>query len=283
MQSFNIPKAIIKGDGRGHDGLDVLRRKAYMAAVQGKVRGILSVDNDAKTKKSIKYGVLTGIVYMAPANVSGYEMCQKRTRGCTAACLFTAGQGRFPNVKQGRLRRTYTWMFRRDEFFQTLVHEIRKTNKKAIKAGLAMAVRLNGTSDIRYEDYPVVLENGSKFPNIFEVFSGTGIHFYDYTKILDRAPKVATIDNYHLTFSRAETLANQRDTEVALELGMNVTVVFRSELPPHWKGHPVVDGDRHDIRFWDTLKNDDGPVIVGLLAKGPEGKNDKSGFVVDLS
>jgi hypothetical protein len=114
------------------------------------------------------------------------------------------------------------------------------------------------------------------------VFEGTGTRFYDYTKILDRVSRVAEIDNYHLTFSRAETTANQMDAEVALALGVNVTVVFRNELPPLWQGYPVIDGDRHDIRFWDTINSNGGPVIIGLLAKGPAGKADQSGFVVDL-
>jgi hypothetical protein len=283
MQGLQVPKAIIKGDGRNHDGLDMLRQQAYVAAMTGRVGTILSVDNDAKTIKGREYGVLTGIVYMAPANVSGYEVCPKRTRGCSAACLFTAGQGRFPNVKQGRLRRTYTWLFRRPEFFQMLVHEIRLANKKAIREGLHLAIRLNGTSDIRYENHPVVLEDGSQYPHIFSVFEGTGIQFYDYTKRIDleRASVLADIPNYHLTFSRAETTASQQDTELALSLGMNVTVVFRNELPPTWNGYPVIDGNRHDIRFWDTLKNAGGPVVVGLPAKGPKGKADQSGFVVD--
>lgn len=277
MQEIVIPADICKGDS-----LDDLRRKAYLAAVTGPVRSILSVDNDAKTVKGREYGVLTGIIYMAPAAVSGFEMCAKRTRGCSAACLFTAGQGRFPNVKQGRLRRTYTWLFRRDEFFQKLVHEIRKANMTAIGEGLSLAIRLNGTSDIPYEKYFVALGDGGRFPHIFSVFEDTGIQFYDYTKILDRADTVAGIDNYHLTFSRAETRANHLDAEAALALGINVTVVFRNELPALWGGYPVLDGDRHDIRFWDTMSSSGGPVIIGLLAKGTAGKADQSGFVVDL-
>lgn len=282
MKPIQIPMAIVKRDGRNDDGLDHLREKAYLAAMSGRVHDILSVDNDAKTKKGRKYGILTGIVYMAPANISGYEMCAKRTKGCSAACLFTAGQGRFPNVKQGRLRRTYTWLFRRQEFFETLVHQIRLANKTAIREGLQLAIRLNGTSDIPYENYPIVLEDGSEYPHIFAVFEDTGIQFYDYTKIVARAEAVAQIPNYHLTFSRAETASNQRDAELALALGMNVTVVFRSKLPPTWNGYPVIDGDRHDIRFWDTLKHSGGPVIVGLIAKGPKGKADDTGFVIDI-
>jgi hypothetical protein len=265
--AHTVPDKIRKGDE-----FDELRLAAYSAAMSGKVTRLLSVGKDAKTIKGEPYGIRTGVLYMAPANISGYEVCHSRTKGCSAACLFTAGQGRFQNVKQGRLRRTYQFLLRQEEFMDTLHTEIARYAFKAEKDDMQFAVRLNGTSDIAYENVPF------RHGNIFTSFPD--IQFYDYTKRIFRLPAILEIPNYHITFSRAETKANQADVEKALQLGVNVTVVFRKKLPAIYLDYPVVDGDRHDIRFWDKFKAADGPVIIGLTAKGLA-KKDTSGFVVD--
>lgn len=275
----DVQSSIIKS-GRRDDGLNELRVKAYLQAMQGPVQNIITFRNDAKTVKGEKYGVLTGVCYMAPANVSGFEMCPKRTRGCSAACLFTAGQGRFPNVKQGRLRRTYQFLLRRQEFMETVASEIFKWRRIAANEGMKLAIRLNGTSDVAWENIPVAsYALGIDAANIFRAFPN--VQFYDYTKIADRFIGTAGIANYHLTFSRAETDANKADADKVLSLGGNVTIVFRDELPAFWNGYPVVNGDTHDIRFWDGTGASESPVVIGLLAKG-DAIYDESGFVVDI-
>lgn len=60
---------------------------------------LLSVSADAKTVKGNEYGYLTGILYLAPANLSGYEVCPKASDGCKAGCLFYAGFGAYNNVQ----------------------------------------------------------------------------------------------------------------------------------------------------------------------------------------
>lgn len=126
--------------------------------------------------------------------------------------------------------------------------------------------RLNGTSDIRYENFGIMEE----FPEI---------QFYDYSKDVRRFlpnSKAQKIKNYHLTFSRSET--NQVQTEALLKAGKNVAVVFSGKaLPKTYLGYKVINGERNDARFMDP-KN----VVVGLLAKGPA-KKDASGFVVRCS
>ncbi len=59
-----------------------------------------------KTVKGEKLGILTGILYLAPARLSGYETCPMRSIGCTNACLNTAGMGIFSNVQQARIAKT---------------------------------------------------------------------------------------------------------------------------------------------------------------------------------
>ena len=78
--------------------------------------------------------------------------------------------------------------------------------------------------------------------------------------------------NYSLTFSRSET--NEAQCLEVLNRGGNVAVVFRKELPTHWNGFPVINGDENDLRFLDPKG-----VVVGLKAKG-KAKSDTTGFVV---
>jgi hypothetical protein len=188
------------------------------------------------------------------------------TKGCKAGCLFTAGQGRYENVKAGRMRRTYQFLLRQDEFMLQLAKEIAKLVVKANEQGMIPAVRLNGTSDIAYEDIAI-----GDYPNIFAMFPN--VAFYDYTKRYDRLEKCKSIRNYHLTFSRAETKLSHAQSLNALANGYPVTVVFRDALPKTWNGHAVIDGDKHDFRVWDS------GVVVGLKAKG-KAINDDTGFVV---
>ena len=233
---------------------------------------LLSVSADAKTVKGEKKGVLTGVLYLAPATLSGYQVCPSATDGCIAACLYTAGQGVYANVQKSRLNRT-RWFFEdRAGFMAVLVADIQRLVRKATKDGMIPAVRLNGTSDIAWEKMAVTVD-GTQYRSVMEAFPG--IAFYDYTKVLGR--KLAlTLPNYHLTFSLAEN--NDAFAQRALEEGYNVAVVMsakRKEVKPAtWGGFPVVDGDEDDIRFNDPK----GGHVVALFAKGRATK-DKTGFV----
>ena len=231
---------------------------------------LLTVGNP-KLLKGQKKGYLSSVLHLAPANLSGKEVCPKRTAGCTAACLNTAGRGGIFKkgettnvIQQARIRKTKMFFEARQDFMHGLVNEIQKTIKKAEKQGLIPVFRLNGTSDIAWEKYEVMLSG----KNIFQLFPE--VQFYDYTKIVGR--KVSHIKNYHLTFSNAD--GNINDVLKAKANGMNIAVVFRKELPAKYLGMTVVNGDETDLRFLDPKG-----VIVGLKAKG-KAKKDVSGFVV---
>lgn len=156
-----------------------------------------------------------------------------------------------------------------------LLREIDRENAK-LAEGWVLAIRLNGTSDIDYENVPVLdYVDGKQYNNVFE--ARPNVQFYDYTKRFGRLATVKGIPNYHLTFSRAETKANHAAAQQALAMGVNVTVVFRGDLPEEWNGFRVVDGDTTDIRFWDQREE---AVIIGLKAKG-RAIYDDTGFVVD--
>jgi len=229
---------------------------------------LLSTGNP-KVLKGMSQGYNTYILHLAPADLSGYETCPKRTAGCTSACLNTAGRGGIFKkgettnvIQKARIRKTKAFFENRQAFLNELTVEIIKTKTKAEKQGLIPVFRLNGTSDLAWEKYEVA--NGK---NIFQMFPE--VQFYDYTKINNR--KVAHIPNYHLTFSKAD--GNDMDTRLAISNGMNVAVVFH-KVPENYLGRPVINGDETDLRFLDPKG-----VIVGLKAKG-KAKKDLSGFVV---
>ena len=233
---------------------------------------VLSVGADAKTVKGLKKGVLTGVLYLAPAMVSGYQVCPNATDGCSAACLYTSGHGKFTKTQNARINKT-KWFFEdRESFMQVLVKDIDSLIRKANREGLIPAVRLNGTSDIAWEKIKVV-RDGVEYRSLMDAYPD--IQWYDYTKILGRKRALA-MPNYHLTFSLAEN--NDADALKALAQGYNVAVVLnigrKADKPASWGGFPMIDGDESDVRFLDPK----GGHMVGLFAKG-DAIHDDSGFV----
>lgn len=243
-----------------------------------KAAGVNSLLADAtanpKIKKSLGVGVLTAPLHLAPADLSGFEVCPMRTLGCTKACLHTAGNPAYmANKGKARNARTRAYFERRDAFMLALAADIAATRTKAKRARMRCGVRLNATSDIPWERVPVTVA-GVTYPNLMTLFPD--VTFYDYTK---RANRKRLPRNYSLTFSLAE--GNDAQAFEALGNGMNVAAVFNvtphKPLPPTFtlQGHvfPVIDGDVHDFRPMDAKG-----VIVGLRAKG-KARGDTSGFV----
>jgi len=227
---------------------------------------LLNIDANAKTVKGQGRGYMTAILYLAPADESGYEVCPMASNGCRKACLNKAGMGAFSNVQAARIAKTRWYFEDRDAFMAQLVAEVRAFIRKAIKLGLIPVVRLNGTSDIPWERVPVEGQ-----ANIMSLFPS--VQFYDYTKRHNRRDLPA---NYHLTFSLAED--NDSRARKAATNGANIAVVFRNDkFPASYMGMPVVDGDADDLRFLDGRG-----VVVGLKAKGPA-KKDFTGFVREVA
>jgi ribosomal protein L34 len=232
--------------------------------------------SNPKTAKTTDERVVNAVLHLAPADASGYEVCQFRTAGCTAGCLNTAGRGGIPRagfgehlnaIQAARVGRTKLFFEDRPTFWRLLRSDIDKLRRVAAREESVCAVRLNGTSDlpwhrIRTDSGRTILE---EYPDV---------QFYDYTK---RPVFSALPPNYHLTFSYAGP-ENVAHADGMLVLGVNVAVVFDTprgkDLPEQWHGFRVIDGDKHDLRFLDP----DG-VVVGLRAKG-RARKDTSGFVV---
>ena len=222
---------------------------------------LLSVGTNAKTVKGDSTEVLTAIMYLAPHDMSGYEVCPSSSTGCRNVCLVTSGRGAMTSVQQARIRKTKLFFEDNGTFMSQLLTDLKLFETYCAENNTQGYVRLNGTSDILWETYDFFKD----FPSL---------KFYDYTKIQGR--NINDQPNYKLTFSRSE---DHTDADIfqAIGLGHNVAVVF-DEVPEEYLGLPVVLGDLSDLRWEDPLG-----VIVGLKAKGKARKStpeEDKGFVI---
>lgn len=227
---------------------------------------LLGVGNNAKTVKGDGSEYLTAIMYLSPADkVEGINVCPMAVlAGCKAGCLDEAGRGQMNVVQRGRMRKTILWRDFPEVFLAQLREDLDKFQRYCKKRGIKPCVRLNGTSDIRWENH---IDMAVEYPDI---------QFYDYTKDVNRLNKQLP-NNYHLTMSYSE--ASNRYSHMVLDnmgRGRNMAVVFRhkDKIPEKFMGFTVVDGDKDDLRFLDPKG-----VVVALYAKG-KAKQDTSGFVV---
>lgn len=237
-----------------------------------KKNSLLGVSN-AKTSKGEELGVMTGILYLAPHTIAGRNICPHASTGCAMACLYGAGRGAFNSVQKARIAKTNLFHASPRAFVERLAQDIASLQRKAQKKGMTIAIRLNGTSDLPWENLKgdLGLSLMERFPDV---------QFYDYTKNPSRAIAYGTgklPPNYHITFSRSES--NASAVLSVLNTVCNIAAVFDTKkgeaLPSQWAGREVIDGDLTDIRFWDKSG-----VIVGLRAKGNSAKKDTSGFII---
>lgn len=216
---------------------------------------------------------LANAFYGAPSWASLFNTCAKATFGCGTNCLNESGHGQLHMMNNGvhavhvaRMTRTLIWFKYRDQFKVKAQREIESLKRKAAKLGVPLALRPNGTTDLRFEKL---------WPELFA--DNPSVQFWDYTK--DMARNVDSIPNYSLCYSVHE---NTTDSDIAQAFanGMNCVVVGRlkrdEQKPTEYRGKPVVDGDKHDLRFLD-----DSGVFVLLFAKGGA-YNDATGFVRDI-
>jgi hypothetical protein len=276
-------------------------------------RDLLSTN--PKTEKS---KVQTYILHLAPADTSGVNVCAG-AGNCRKICLHFAGNPVYMTNKQAaRIRRTLAYAADSQRFARLIVCAI--LGKLAKHPDEPIAIRLNGTSDIQWEnvDFTVDAEFatfcrrkfGQDLPigkrNIFEVFNyisnngGPKVQFYDYTKIRRNWEECKRL-GYHLTFSFDgwNNAANLKICRDALQAGVNVAAAFnlkRGQSLPHYvdcsrfdflptdrmtgRVFAVLDGDLTDYRPSDVS----GGHIVGLRFKLPHGINyneaDKQAFCI---
>lgn len=257
--------------------------------LQSFARGLqlFSFNNPKTSKDAVKNGYLPIILHLAPSDESGIGNVCPYAGACKTLCLYHQGRGR-PEminrkgvnvVREARIRRTKLFYQKRADFFDLATQDLFRLIDHAARLGVQPCVRMNGTSDIRWEK--VAYRGGVSIVDYWY-----GLQFYDYTKwpIQRRGQK----DNYHLTFSL--DTKNTAEALDALEYhGVNVAVPFRTrnedELPKYFllddgmdreNTYTVMNGNKSDLRFLDEPGN-----IVALTARGTALK-DTSGFVKEI-
>lgn len=238
-------------------------------AYVGNVSHSFKLMKTQKARHEFTYGI-----YLAPADISGHNVCPGSSEFCRAACLNMSGHGRFSyeknTVHRARLKKTQLIRSYPVFMFDWITAEIRWFKAKAERLGYHFSVRINCTSDIDISRY-----RNSEGLNLLEQFPD--IQFYDYTKVLSRIGQLQVYPNYDLTYSYNGL--NYHKCVQALNAGVRVAVVFEKELPATYHGVEVVNGDLYDARYADPKS-----VIVGLVFKRVRTRIDlkSSPFVISL-
>jgi hypothetical protein len=251
-------------------------------------RTLLSIN--PKTEKSEEE---TRILHFAPSVISGHNVCPG-AGNCAKICLHFAG---IPYLMGGkktcRVRKTLAY-FDCPQTFLELTATAILYNRSILTPDEILAIRLNGTSDIKWETIEftvspelsmfwrikfgvyIVPTTYRSIIHMFAHYPELLIKFYDYTKIKHDWAECKSI-GYHLTFSYdgADNKANLKLACVAISNGINVAAAFNvkrgGKLPPTAyianRSFRVVDGDKSDFRPSDP----NGYVIVGLRFKLPHG------------
>ena len=266
--TVTLPDLPVIPDGKRFDGVPNMIGADYTVGTQDAPLIAKGTDNPKLSKSDAADATYrTFGLTLAPADMSGYNVCASASDGCKYACLGQAGQAQvFWTINVSRVAKTVAFMTQRGAFIARMKKELRNIVKRGRKQGWTPAVRLNVLSDVMWEK--VCPELFTEFPTV---------QFYDYTKhamrMRDFQFEKSWPKNYHLTFSRSED--NDIWCYAILTHGGTVAVVFEdSNLPTTWQGYPVVNGDETDMRFRDQPGT-----VIGLYAKGKARKDD-SGFVV---
>ena len=234
-----------------------------------------SVASSSKIAKGLKYNEMTYILYLAPASLSGYNVCPMSTEECRTACLSESGHNRIDvkknNINKARIKKTKLFFEHREFFMGWLVTEITKAKIDAHTKGYQFSVRINGTSDISLESFKL---NGKNILQMFPL-----IPFYDYTKVAKRFDMLNKYDNYDLTYSFSGHNMLQC-LELLSKGNGRVAMVFEGKvLPKTFMGYDVIDGDEYDMRYYDMQG-----VIVGLKFKKVRNKIDttNNAFIIPM-
>jgi len=215
--------------------------------------------NSPKLIKSLDRKVMTYGVYLAPHNISGYNVCPESCN-CSKYCLHGSGRNKIElltfkdggSIQNSRIKKTKLFFEDRPAFMTLLKYEIDKSIIQAKEAGLQLAIRLNCTSDINLEEF--VLDG----KNILQLYPD--LQFYDYTKVLEHIELAEKYSNYDLTFSYSGE--NWNECEELLKREYRIAVVFEDKLPETFCGYPVINANDDDARFLDR-----GGLICGLTYK----------------
>ena len=235
-------------------------------------------DSNVKLSKSQGLGYLPYGLSLAPADLSGRNVCAWSTVGCVNPCVGGERSGRakfLPEIMVARIRKTRWYFDDRAGFMEQLAKEIEAAHRKAQRQSLNLALRLNVFSDLEWR----LIKHPAGWTIFDAIDELPGTRVYDYTKSIRRATRELTTDyktRWHNVFSKSEV--NHAECLEFLRQGGSVAIPFAARMHalPRWHdGYRVVDGDLHDLLFLQPKNR-----VVGLAAKGALKKDNPEGFAV---
>ena len=272
MKNYKLPKTI----------------KAYQDAYKLNYNTLLS-----ENPKTIKSDIKTYILHLAPSNQSGIINLCPSALNCAKLCLHHSGNKLYyPTKVKSRINKTIAFNDSQNDFMNILILNIIRNFRK--NENQLTAFRLNGTSDILFENIQIYISvglsdfiynkfsfniNSVYFSNIFDIFKHEkNIIFYDYTKNKREYQNLLNEFNYHLTFSfdgESNKINIDRCFE-AMKQNINIASVINYKkkeiLPTKFYSKifdinfDCIDGDNDDMRFLDAKNK-----LVLLRFKKPIG------------
>ena len=272
MKSFRLPKTI----------------KAYQDAYKLNYNCLLS-----ENPKTIKSDIKTFILHLAPSKQSGIINVCPSALNCAKLCLHHSGNKLYyPTKVKSRINKTIAFNDSQNDFMNILILNIIRNFRK--NENQLTAFRLNGTSDILFENIQIYISvglsdfiynkfsfniNSGYYSNIFEIFKHEkNIIMYDYTKNKREYKNLLNEFNYHLTFSfdgESNKINIDRCFD-AIKQNINIASVInykkRDILPTKFYSKifdinfDCIDGDNDDMRFLDAKNK-----LVLLRFKKPIG------------
>ena len=205
----------------------------------------LLTTNQAKMLKSIKYKHESAVLHLSARtklSAGNYTCLLAESKQCFPSCIEMTGHGRLTGAQRARLERTELFRDNRDLFMAMLHVEIKRFILRCEKNGSIPTIRLNGTSDLPWEDYNVI----QQYPNV---------QFIDYTKAYSRMFKQLP-SNYHLTYSINNLTPKNGVKEIYENTRFNCCQIGAfKEIPKQitYDGYtlPIVSGDDSDLRHLD--------------------------------
>ena len=272
MKNYKLPKTI----------------KAYQDAYKLNYNSLLS-----ENPKTIKSDIKTYILHLAPSNQSGIINVCPSALNCAKLCLHHSGNKLYyPTKVKSRINKTIAFNDSQNDFMNILILNIIRNFRK--NENQLTAFRLNGTSDILFENIQIYISvglsdfiynkfsfniNSGYYSNIFEIFKHEkNIIMYDYTKNKREYQNLLNEFNYHLTFSfdgESNKINIDRCFD-AMENNINIASVINYKkkeiLPTKFYSKifdinfDCIDGDNDDMRFLDAKNK-----LVLLRFKKPIG------------
>ena len=181
--------------------------------------------------KTVKNNLKTFILYLAPYNQNSknYNLCPNASKGCAAACLFTAGRGLMSPVLKGRIKKT--------EYFIN--------DKKAFIIQIEWA--------LKYE-LPIVIHSRNSFNeihNILKKYKNIKGVFHCFGGSLEEAEKIIDLGLY-LGIGGVLTFKNSNLHKVLENISLN-NILIETDAP--YLSPSPFRGKRNKPEYLDIIAN----------------------------